>query len=145
MEGTSFEKLNQFLAQFPEFSAEKMKAVEAASEFWEFFSQGYRILVGKNSKNNDKLSFQVAKKDDIWLHAKDVAGSHVIIQNPTGKEMPAPVLEFAAKLAAKNSKRKSEALVPVSWTWKKYVRKPKGFVAGAVLVDRETVLLIRQD
>ena len=145
MDTTVFTALNRYVTQFPEFSAEKVKAAEKASEFWEFFCQGYRILVGKNSKNNDKLSFQIAKKDDVWLHAKDVAGSHVVIQNPSGKDVPSTVLEFAAKLAAKNSKRKSESLVPVSWTFKKYVRKPKGFAAGAVMVDRETVLLIRQD
>ncbi|HEX2900145.1 MAG TPA: NFACT RNA binding domain-containing protein, partial [Bacteroidia bacterium] len=98
--------------------------------------------VGKNAKQNDSLTFGHSRKDDLWLHARDTPGSHVIIRNPTAGPIPNPVLEFAASLAAKHSKRKHENLVPVQYTERKYVRKVKNGAAGAVLVEREKVIMI---
>lgn len=118
------------------------KQQAAQQRFMEFEKDGYRIYVGRNSKNNDELSLHFAKKDDLWLHAKDVAGSHVIVRNPGGKPVPTPVLEYAASLAAYFSKRKNEELVPVSYTPKKYIRKTRHLAPGEVIVEREDVLLI---
>lgn len=132
-----FRKQNEKLLQ----SGQK-KQQEAQQRFMEFEKDGYRIYVGRNSKNNDELSLHFAKKEDMWLHAKDVAGSHVVIRNPGGKPVPTPVLEYAASLAAYFSKRKGEELVPVTYTPKKYIRKTRHLAAGEVIVEREEVVLI---
>jgi predicted ribosome quality control (RQC) complex YloA/Tae2 family protein len=78
----------------------------------------------------------------LWLHAKDVSGSHVIIKYQAGKNFPEPVIERAAGLAAFFSKLRTDSLCPVIVTPKKYVRKPKGLPEGAVVVDREKVLMV---
>ncbi|MEP2667531.1 MAG: NFACT RNA binding domain-containing protein [Cyclobacteriaceae bacterium] len=103
---------------------------------------GYQIWIGKNAINNDLLTLKYAHKDDLWLHAKDVSGSHVVIKNQSGKTIPKEVIERAAELAAYNSKRKTESLCPVAYTFKKYVRKRKGDPAGAVIVEREEVIMV---
>jgi predicted ribosome quality control (RQC) complex YloA/Tae2 family protein len=110
--------------------------------YHEFESQGFRIWVGKNAQNNDILTFKLAYKEDLWLHAKDVAGSHVIIKYQAGKKFPKEVIERAAQLAAYNSKRKTETLCPVIVTPRKFVRKRKGDPAGAVVIQREDVILV---
>ena len=110
--------------------------------FHEFEFKGYKILVGRNAEANDKLTLKYSYKDDLWLHAKDVAGSHVLIKYQSGKNFPKDVIEYAAGLAAYNSKRKNESLCPVAFTQKKYVRKRKGDPAGMVVVEREQVILV---
>ncbi|KAA0992537.1 NFACT RNA binding domain-containing protein [Dyadobacter aurulentus] len=103
---------------------------------------GYVILIGRNAKNNDILTKQFAGKEDLWLHAKDVTGSHVVVKNQAGKPFPAPVIERAAELAAFYSKRKNDSLCPVIYTPKKFVRKPKGLPDGAVVIDKESVVMV---
>jgi predicted ribosome quality control (RQC) complex YloA/Tae2 family protein len=110
--------------------------------FHEFEFKGFKILVGRNAEANDKLTLKYSYKDDLWLHAKDVAGSHVLIKYQSGKSFPKDVIEYAAGLAAYNSKRKNESLCPVAFTQKKYVRKRKGHPAGMVVVGREEVILV---
>lgn len=105
----------------------------------------YEIFVGKNAKTNELLSFQIAKKDDLFLHAKDSPGSHVIIKKMGNQNFPQPVIEKAAAFAAYYSKNKSEALCRVLFTPKKYVRKAKGAPAGAVIVEKEKVVLVRPE
>ena len=104
---------------------------------------GYQIWIGKNAVNNDLLTLKYAHKDDLWLHAKDVAGSHVIVKQQAGKTFPKEVIERAAELAAYNSKRKTETLCPVAYTLKKFVRKRKGELPGAVMVEREDVIMVK--
>jgi len=118
------------------------KAKKEALPFHEHLFQGYQILVGKNAKTNDELTLHHANKDDAWLHAKDVAGSHVIVRQQAGKSIPKNVIEFAASLAAFHSKRKNESLCPVTVTVAKYVRKRKGSPAGEVEVQREEVVMV---
>ena len=102
----------------------------------------FDILVGRNAKNNDLLIQKHAHKDDIWLHAKDVKGSHVIIKNKPGKKIPEVVIEKAAQLAAYFSKRKNDSLCPVIYTPKKFVRKAKGLAEGQVIVEKENVIMV---
>jgi predicted ribosome quality control (RQC) complex YloA/Tae2 family protein len=97
--------------------------------------------VGKNAANNDLLTIRYAHKNDLWLHAKDVSGSHVVIKQQS-QTFPIAVITYAAQLAAYYSKLKGSTLVPVSYTLKKYVRKPKGMEPGQVIVDREEVILV---
>ena len=114
--------------------------------FKQFEVEGWVIWVGKNAKNNDLLTLKYAKKQDIWLHARDVSGSHVIVRNPQNKTVPAFVIEKAASLAAYFSKRQTESLCPVIVTSKKYVRKTKDLLPGMVIVDREEeVVLVKPE
>lgn len=110
--------------------------------YHEFEKSGFRIWVGKNAVGNDTLTLRHSYKEDLWLHAKDVAGSHVLIKYQSGKTFPKDVIERAAELAAYYSKRKNEKLCPVAVTPKKYVRKRKGDPAGAVVVEREEVMMV---
>ncbi|WP_167851972.1 NFACT RNA binding domain-containing protein [Hymenobacter elongatus] len=119
------------------------KAKEAAElPFKVFTDSGYTILVGRNAQNNDLLTQRYAHKDDLWLHAKDVTGSHVVVKHKAGQPVPEPVVERAAQLAAWYSRRKNDSLCPVTVTPKKFVRKRKGAVAGQVVVERERVVLV---
>ena len=106
-----------------------------------FEFRGYKIWVGKNAQANDELLSRYSYKEDLWLHAKDVSGSHVLIKHQSGKNFPKDVIEYAASLAAYNSKRRNEALCPVIVTPRKFVRKRKGDPAGAVVVEREDVIM----
>lgn len=104
---------------------------------------GFRILIGRNAQANDILLRRFGYKDDLWLHAKDVRGSHVLIKHQAGKAIPRAVIERAGQLAAWHSKRKTDTLCPVIVTPRKYVRRRKGDPAGTVVVERETVILVK--
>jgi predicted ribosome quality control (RQC) complex YloA/Tae2 family protein len=110
--------------------------------YHEFVKSGFKIWVGRNAESNDKLTLKLSHKEDLWLHAKDVSGSHVLIKYQSGKKFPKDVIERAAQLAAYNSKRKTETLAAVVYTPKKYVRKRKGDPAGTVVVERENVIMV---
>ncbi len=110
--------------------------------YHEYEKMGFKVLVGKNARHNDELTLKIAKKDDLWLHAKDVAGSHVVIKHQAGKNYPKPVIEFAAQLAAAFSKRSNDSLCPVIYTPKKFIRKRKGDPPGAVVVEKEEVVMV---
>lgn len=119
-------------------------AAKAAQElpFKVFEDSGFTILVGRNAQNNDLLTQKYAHKDDLWLHAKDVTGSHVVVRQRPGHPVPEPVVERAAQLAAWYSRRQHDSLCPVTVTLKKFVRKPKGALPGQVAVERERVVLV---
>lgn len=85
------------------------------------------IYVGRNSSENDKITFEIAKPNDTWLHAKDVAGSHVLIKG----ELSESILLFAAKLASENSKLNGKG--PVDYCLKKYVTKQSNYKKGQVI------------
>jgi predicted ribosome quality control (RQC) complex YloA/Tae2 family protein len=106
---------------------------------------GFEVLVGRNAKNNDLLTQRYARKDDLWLHARDVPGSHVVIRHQAGKRFPAPVIEKAAQLAAYYSKRRTDSLCPVIVTPKKFVRKTRDLAEGQVIVEKEEVVLVVPD
>ena len=108
-----------------------------------FEDRGFTILVGRSAENNDLLTQKYAHKDDLWLHAKDVAGSHVVIRHRAGQTVPEPVVEHAAMLAGWYSKRQHDTLCPVTVTPKKFVRKPRGARPGQVIVERERVVLVK--
>jgi predicted ribosome quality control (RQC) complex YloA/Tae2 family protein len=108
--------------------------------FKSFEHMGFRILVGRNAKNNEELTFEYGYKDDLWLHAKDVSGSHVLIKYQAGKSFPRPVIEKAGQLAAYYSKNRHSTVCPVIYTEKKYVRKLKGAPPGTVRVEKESIL-----
>ena len=123
--------------------AKKSKSEDSSHLPYHYYTfKGYDVLVGKNAKSNDELTTKIANKNDCWLHAKDVSGSHVVIRNSSGKTIPVDVLEWAAQLAAWFSKRKTDSICPVIHTEKKYVRKIKGTPAGLVKVEKENVIMV---
>lgn len=115
---------------------------EAASRPLELISSdGFIILVGKNNRQNDYLSLKLARDEDIWLHAKDVPGSHVIIRTQ-GRPVPERTLEEAAGLAAYFSRARQAGRVAVDYTQAKYVRKPPGARPGMVIYDHQHTVYV---
>ena len=97
---------------------------------------GFTILVGKGAADNDVLSLQIAEPGDLWLHVGGgTPGSHVVVQNPGGSEIPYEVLEHAAKLAAWYSKARSPRPVRVDYCLAARVRKPRGAPPGLVEIS----------
>ena len=101
----------------------------------EFTIDGYTVFVGKNNRQNDYLTLKIARSHDMWLHTKNIPGSHVIIVKKQDEEIPDKVIIEAAKLAAANSKAKSGAKTPVDFTEVKNVKKPSGAKPGMVIYD----------
>jgi predicted ribosome quality control (RQC) complex YloA/Tae2 family protein len=103
-----------------------------------FEIEGFEVLVGKGSADNDSLTFGLAEPKDLWLHVAGPAGSHVVVRNPDGlDEIPREVVERAAQLAAWHSKaRGRRGKVEVHVCRVADVRKPRGFAPGKVLLKR---------
>ena len=115
---------------------------QATSPFRKYREGKFEIWVGKNAKSNDQLTSH-AHKEDIWLHARGVGGSHVIIRMGNRKDYPPQrVILRAASYAAYFSKARGMKSAPVMYTKRKYVRKPKGAAPGAVVVERERVQMV---
>lgn len=105
-------------------------------------STGIEILVGKNNKQNDYLTNKLARQSEIWLHTKDIPGSHVVIR---GTQLDEVTLTEAAQLAAYFSKAKHSSSVPVDYTYIKHVKKPSGAKPGYVIYDNQTTLYVTPD
>ena len=97
-------------------------------------ADGIEIAVGKNAAQNDRLTLG-AKPDEMWLHAKDMPGSHVIVR--AEGEIPQETLKQAAQLAAWYSKGQRSSSVPVDYTRRRYVKKPSGAPAGQVIYTHQ--------
>lgn len=108
-------------------------------------SEGYDILVGRNNRQNDYLTKKIASKNDLWLHIKEEAGSHVIIRNHTGEEIPEKTIKEAASLAAYFSKGRMSENVPIDYTEVKNVRKPKGAKPGLVYYENYQTIYVNPD
>jgi len=127
------------LALLPSQRGKKRPPPKKAVPFREFESEGFQIWVGKSARQNDAL-LRAASPNDVWMHAKGFAGSHVVIRTRGTEDIPDAVLLSAARLAALHSKAKMERRVDVSMTLVKRVRKPKGAPAGLVNVrDTDTL------
>ncbi|MFE5726244.1 NFACT RNA binding domain-containing protein [Heyndrickxia sporothermodurans] len=105
-------------------------------------SDGTEILVGKNNKQNDYLTNKVAGKDDVWLHTKDIPGSHVVIRS---KNPSTETIVEAANLAAYYSKAKDSSSVPVDYTKVRYVKKPNGAKPGFVIYEQQQTIYVTPD
>lgn len=136
----SAENINELKEEVPKKKSKEKQ--EVTLPYHNFSIEGYDVFVGKGARQNDMLLQKYSKKDDLWLHARATAGSHVIIRQKNKEKIPVSVVQKAAQLAAYNSKRKTDSLCPVIVTERKYVRKRKGDPPGAVVVDREEVLMV---
>src|SRR5690606_7142905 len=109
-------------------------------------SSGLEVRVGRGSRANDELTFRHSKPNDIWLHARDVAGAHVILRwDHATENPPASALAEAAVLAALHSRARTSGVVAVDWTRRKYVRKPRKAGPGLVVPERVRTLFVVPD
>ena len=115
-----------------------------ASRFRQFdLDDMWFVLVGRNNRENDELTFHTATPSDLWFHAQHAAGSHVVLKARGNPGAPPPhILEAAASIAAYFSKSKHSGLAPVIYTQRKYVRKFRGAKPGQVTCEREKSLMV---
>ncbi len=106
--------------------------------------EGFTMLIGKNSRQNEEVTFHQATPNDIWLHARGVAGAHVIIKS-AGREVPRSTIEQAASLAAYYSEARGSTSAPVDHTLQRHVRHMKGGGPGMVTYDREQTTYVEPD
>lgn len=107
-------------------------------------SDGFTIIIGKNNRQNDFVTFKQAQSDDLWFHTKDIPGSHVILRTDQ-QHATKEAIYSAALLAAHFSKAKTSTNVPVDYTKKRYVKKPSGAKPGFVIYEKQTTLYITPD
>lgn len=105
-------------------------------------SDGYEILVGRAGADNDHLTFRVAKSYDLWFHAADYPGSHVVLRNPQRKSVPPRAITEAAQLAAKFSQARTLPRAAVNYCERKYVTKMKGFAPGQVRLSSFKTVMV---
>ena len=130
----------------PRTRATKMRsrAPGAAKPYREYRSSGgLDIWVGRGAASNDELTFHASAPDDVWMHARESAGAHVILRWTADSPPPKADLIEAAALAAWHSKSRGSTIVPVDWTRRKHVRKPRGAPPGAVTVERTKSIAAR--
>ena len=121
----------------PKTPPKKSKKSEKLSGVRRYLStDGYEILVGRAARDNDNLTFRVAQPNDLWMHAGDYPGSHVVVRNPTRKEIPHRTLIEAAQLAGRFSQASEDAKVVVHYTERKFLSKPKRAAPGLVRLSR---------
>jgi len=141
------EKLTELLVTKKMIQVEAGQEQNQATDSFSFnhllLDQKWEILIGKNAKNNDLLTFRFAHKHDIWLHAQGVPGSHVIIHlQDKNQQPPMEIIEKAARIAAYFSAAKTSGIVPVNFTTVRYVRKPRNAPAGTVTLSHEKTIFV---
>ena len=104
-------------------------------------SEGFPILVGRNNRQNDKLTLKQANNNDLWFHTKNIPGSHTILVTQ-GRTPGEETIREAAMLAAYHSRAKSSSQVPVDYTQVRYVNKPSGAKPGMVIYENYHTLYV---
>jgi predicted ribosome quality control (RQC) complex YloA/Tae2 family protein len=105
-------------------------------------ADGWTVIVGRNHRENEEITFRTARGNDLWFHARGVPGSHLIVRMERGKEIPYQTLLDAATLALHFSDARKGGKGDVIYTYRKYIQKPKGAKPGAVLVAQEKNIYI---
>lgn len=108
-------------------------------------TDGLLIFVGRNARENDELTFGLAKSDDLWLHARGTPGSHVVVRLSKGTDPPSETLRDAAMLALLYSDLKKSGKGDVIYTRRKWVKKAKGQAQGAIVVTQDKSLHVSLD
>jgi predicted ribosome quality control (RQC) complex YloA/Tae2 family protein len=120
------------------------RSASSAPKFREFIlDETHTLYVGRNAANNDELTMKFARQQDWWLHVRGASGSHAVLRGVRGDKIPKSILEAAAAIAAYYSQARNASYVPVVYTQRKYVRKPKGANVGAVTLEREQTIMVR--
>ncbi len=125
--------------------SEKVKKQEKSKPLHYISSDGYDMYVGKNNFQNDELSFKFAVAGDLWFHAKQMPGSHVIVKTGGASEIPDATYEEAARLAAFYSSGKTAPKVDIDYTDKKNLKKPPGAKPGYVIYHTNYSMTIAPD
>lgn len=116
---------------------------DPASKFRKFdLGDGFTLYVGKSAANNDELTFKFAKPYDLWFHARGSSGSHSVLPLEKNQKPPKNIIQTAASISAYYSGMKNAKYVPVAYTFKKYIKKPKGANPGTVILMREEVIMV---
>ncbi|NLP48203.1 MAG: fibronectin/fibrinogen-binding protein [Clostridiales bacterium] len=118
------------------------RTVKALPPYQYVSPDGFKVLVGRNNMQNDRLTLKQARKNDIWLHVQKMPGSHVIIISE-GMEVPDSTLLFAAQIAAYHSAGRDSSKVPVDYTAAGLVKKPAGALPGKVIYKAHKTLLVQ--
>jgi len=128
----------------PKLAGKKQKASPALTGLRRYLSSdGYEVIVGRSARDNDRLTFGVARPNDLWLHAGDYPGSHVIVRNSSRAEIPQRTILEAAQLAAKFSQAGNDSKVNIHYTRRKFLSKPKGAAAGLVrMTNFKTITVV---
>lgn len=105
-------------------------------------ADGFTVLVGRNNVQNDRLTLKTAEKDDIWLHVKNITGSHTVIQCG-GKQPPDSTILEAARIAAFHSRARQSAQVPVDYVPVRFVKKPTGAKPGMVIFTNNHTVYVK--
>lgn len=121
----------------------KKKAIKN-SPYLYVSSEGFEILVGKNNLQNDEITLKLASKADIWLHTKNIPGSHVIVRTK-GQTLPEQTIREAAMIAAYHSKAKVSSQVPVDYTEVRNIKKPNGAKPGMVIFSTNNTVYTTPD
>jgi predicted ribosome quality control (RQC) complex YloA/Tae2 family protein len=128
------ELISEGLIKSQQKSSKSRKPIEQSKPSSFMSSNGFEIMVGRNNRQNDRLTLKIARNCDIWMHTKNIPGSHVIIKTEKN-EVPDKTLEEAAKLAAWFSKARQSSNVPVDYTFVRDVKKPTGAKPGFVIYE----------
>ncbi len=141
--------------RLPEMSLEELKQVSNTVEkevedskgrlpYRRFEVEGWDILVGKNSRTNDILTFKIADREDLWFHAKDIGGSHIVLKTSRKITPPERIIRIAAEIAAFYSKAHTGTKVRVDYTKRKYVKKPPHSPEGYVTYKKHRSILVKK-
>ncbi len=141
---TKISELEDVSAELDNINAKKEKQNQDKKEIViaEHDVDGYKILVGKNSRQNDYLLSKIASPNDIWFHPLNMAGSHVILKRNSAEAVPDEVLFEAAKLAKIHSSARNSTKVPIIYTLRKYVKKATAKGHAFVTYKNETEILV---
>jgi hypothetical protein len=144
--GAGHDRLDEMETEIPGRSREAQRRPETSRPRFRTYvvSGGWEVLVGKSGRDNDALTHKLAKPDDLWFHARQVAGSHVVLRRSGSKAEPdrRAILEAAA-IAAYHSKAGKSSKVSVCYTEKRHVRRARGGRPGQAVVSREKVVMVR--
>ena len=141
-ETDNMKRIEKLKEENPEFFGDDNKD-SAVSKYRVFdLGEGYTLYVGKNAANNDELTMRFAKPNDLWFHARGSSGSHAVLRLNKDEKPPKQIIKKAAAVAAYYSGAKNAKYVPVCYTYKKYVSKPRGANPGSVTLTREEVVMV---
>ena len=121
-----------------------MKELHIQPDYWTYeLEDGFEVLAGRTDADNDLLSLQVARGDELWFHVRGQPGSHVILRHPEGLKPDRILIRQAAAIAAWHSKARHAGTVPVCYTEARHVGKPRGAKAGSVSIRHEKIIKVR--
>jgi predicted ribosome quality control (RQC) complex YloA/Tae2 family protein len=134
------ELVQQGYIEEPEYKS-RSSTETATTNFYRYRTQsGFEVLIGRNNRQNDQLTFRVAGDYDLWFHAQEIPGSHVLLRREPGTVPEDVDLQYTANLAAYYSRGRQSEQVPVVYTELKHVYKPKGAKPGIAIYKQERVI-----